>query len=45
MTSFPDHIFLIPLFLATGALSLISPLSGSLLLGQLAGGLAAIWLA
>ncbi len=37
-----DRMFLIPLLLATGALSLISPLSGSLLLGQLAGGMAAV---
>lgn len=36
---------LVPLFLTTGTLGALSPLSGSLLLGQLAGGLAAIWLA
>ena len=36
---------LVPLFLTTGALGALSPLSGSLLLGQLAGGLAAVWLA
>ncbi len=36
---------LLPLFLTTGTLGALSPLSGSLLLGQLAGGLAAIWLA
>lgn len=37
-----DRIFLLPLFLAAGSLSILSPLSGSLLLGQLAGGMAAV---
>ena len=40
-----DRAVLTPLFLTTATLAALSPLSGSLLLGQLAGGLAAVWLA
>ncbi|MGC8499668.1 MAG: hypothetical protein ACP5OS_00635 [Leptospirillia bacterium] len=36
---------LLPLFLSSATLGALSPLSGSLLLGQLSGGLAAVWLA
>lgn len=36
---------LLSLFLSTATLGALSPLSGSLLLGQLSGGLASIWLA
>ncbi len=36
---------LAPIFLTTATLGALSPLSGSLLLGQLAGGLSAVWLA
>lgn len=38
-----DATYLLPPFFTAGALSFISPLSGSLLLGQLAGGLAALF--
>jgi len=37
-----DPALLLPVLLVSGTLSLVSPLSGSLLLGQLAGGLAAV---
>ncbi|MGC8528799.1 MAG: hypothetical protein ACP5OP_01180 [Leptospirillia bacterium] len=40
-----SRVTLVPIFLTTVTLGALSPLSGSLLLGQLAGGLAAIWLA
>ncbi|MDA8027482.1 MAG: hypothetical protein M0Z25_00665 [Nitrospiraceae bacterium] len=38
-----DATYLLPPFFTAGAFSFISPLSGSLLLGQLAGGLAALF--
>ena len=40
-----DRAVLAPIFLTTATLGALSPLSGSLLLGQLAAGLAAVWLA
>ncbi|MDA8150432.1 MAG: hypothetical protein M0041_04765 [Nitrospiraceae bacterium] len=40
-----DPVSLLPLFLTSASLAALSPLSGSLLLGQLAGGLSAVFLA
>uniref|UniRef100_A0A7C3QXH8 Uncharacterized protein n=1 Tax=Leptospirillum ferriphilum TaxID=178606 RepID=A0A7C3QXH8_9BACT len=40
-----ERPFLVPLFLASSALAALSPLSGSLLLGQIAGGMAAVTVA